>query len=109
MAGKFLIVCSGSHHRWKFTKAEVDAVQNPGVVGYYHDDKPWIPDHDAVREALPHHWRKAFDRAGPFRWCQWCGNEHPGHVPLTDARGQYITTIYAQPLVNTFAKESDNA
>lgn len=53
------------------------------------------PDAAAVRSALPHYWRKAFDRAGSF-WFPMDG-DGTGRITLHDSRGRYCATVYAIP------------
>lgn len=68
-----------------------------GIVGFYHDGKPYRPDSDAIRALLPFRWRKAFDRAGVF----WWNNSVPkqAYVVLRGRSGKYLTTIYANAVV----------
>lgn len=62
------------------------------------------PDTAAVREALPHYWRKAFDRAGSF-WFDKdaciddAGKAYGGtpYLVLRGSRGQRLGTLYAIP------------
>lgn len=63
-----------------------------------------VPDMQAVREALPYRWRKAFDRGARAFWFDSNGRltaeRFSGSTPymrLTDARGGYLATIYAIP------------
>lgn len=57
------------------------------------------PIPEIVRQALPARYRRAFDRAG-----SWWRDRHAAkpfpvlHVQLTDARGRYLTTVYATPV-----------
>lgn len=59
------------------------------------------PHGDSVRECLPHHWRKAWDRraAASFTYISEIGSDkhHSCYKPLHDARGRHIATIYATP------------
>lgn len=53
------------------------------------------PDAEAVREALPAHWRKAWDRGrGRF----WFPNDGGlAYCAIKNARGHHIGTVYANP------------
>ena len=44
--------------------ATVHAVESPGIAGVYDpvSGKICAPDSDAIRQALPHQWRAAWDR-----------------------------------------------
>lgn len=54
------------------------------------------PDVQAVREALPHYYRKAFDRTGGTFWFNKNERE-AAYLTLHDARGRYLNTVYAIP------------
>lgn len=54
------------------------------------------PDMAAVRECLPHYYRKAFDRAGGSAWFP-SDSDSPAYVTLWDSRGRYLNTVYLQP------------
>lgn len=69
-------------------------------------DSCLIADAAAVRECLPHYWRKAFDRAclrGGFWYDQASemrDGRHHGATPfltLRDTRGVFLATVYAIP------------
>lgn len=85
-----------SHHVDGFGKPSVHA-RPAGIVGHYVDGVPYQPDRDAVRAALPHYWRKAFDRTNGTWWF----NKHDATMPATlsfsDRRGRYLNTLYAIP------------
>lgn len=61
------------------------------------------PCKDSVRQALPHYYRKAFDRSGGNFWF----NKHAlgieqerssaPYLHLRDSRGRWMNTIYAIP------------
>lgn len=61
------------------------------------------PCPESVRAALPHYYRKAFDRSGGNFWFN--KNEldvtyertSAPHLTLRDSRGRYLNTIYAIP------------
>jgi hypothetical protein len=69
----------------------------PGVNGHWDDRTREIivPDTKALRDALPHYWRAAFDRAQTF-WYTRDGNNR-AYAPLYDTRGRKLVTIYATP------------
>ena len=84
-------------------KGPVKAVEHKGA-GYgahYFDGHGLIePDYAAVRECLPHYWRKAWDRrAGAWFTCEDGAPEprKPAYVTLYSSRRKYLTTIYLQP------------
>lgn len=54
------------------------------------------PDATAVRDALPHYYRKAFDRTGGMFWFS-SEADKPAHLTLRDRRGRYLNTVYALP------------
>lgn len=68
-----------------------------GLVGDYFEGKPYQPDVDAVREALPYHYRKAFDRALKW-WSQgYSGRVVPLTCSLTSTRGKPMGRLFAMP------------
>lgn len=80
------------------------------TAGVYHpiQQRTFAADLAAVRECLPHYWRKAWDRAaGPWyerggRFASDYGRRFIGRTPfvtLRDSRGVYLTTIYLLPYV----------
>jgi hypothetical protein len=89
----------------------VRGVESATGTGVYHpiQKRSFVPDMAAVRECLPHYWRKAFDRSGGQFWMdsrgRFAADEHrryTGNVPylrLNDSRGKYLATIYATPYV----------
>lgn len=62
------------------------------------------PDYDAIREALPHQWRKAWDNRGASMWFDTYGRmddagKYEGRMPYANLRftnGRCVT-IYAIP------------
>lgn len=64
-----------------------------------------MPDPEAVREALPHYWRRAWDRCSGRFWfardakVQCDGHTIGGaaHLTLRGSRGQTLATLYALP------------
>ena len=54
------------------------------------------PDAGAVREALPHYWRKAFDRTAGCFWFPDIGNA-PARITLYDSRGRFLSAVWAAP------------
>jgi hypothetical protein len=51
--------------------ASVKAVPSD-LVGHLHNGEHFKPDPQAVREALPYYWRKAFDRNAQRFWVVRC-------------------------------------
>lgn len=70
----------------------VDSVE-AGMIGCYRDGKPYRPNNEAVRAALPYRYRRAFDRAHGAWWF----NGDSAHVALRGYRGNYMVTLYANP------------
>jgi hypothetical protein len=78
-------------------KAVVPAVE-AGLVGDYHDHKPYQPDSRAVFERLPFKYRKAFKRA--LGWWQdnsMSGRSLPLKCDLVTLKGKPLGTLYATP------------
>lgn len=78
----------------------VKAVER-GVVGNYHNGKPYGPDTEQVYKGLPYAYRKAFERSSGF-WCtnlsdvQRCDmNRKKDHA----AMGSIFATFIPEPLV----------
>lgn len=68
------------------------------LVGTWHNGKPYAPNRQQFRAALPYRWRKAFDRE-----CQGLAFWHDDrlkqcHISLSDRRGRYLATVYCQPI-----------
>lgn len=89
-----------------FGKPSVHAVPPAGLVGVYDEvtGEVWTPDANAIREALPHQWRKAWDRASGSFWYDKNGRMTPeglkGSTPyktIYRADGSRLATIYALP------------
>ena len=89
-------------------KPSVRAIPPGAICGLYDEqsDAVWRPDPDAVRAALPHQWRKAWDRSGGNFWYTRDarflvgGRTTVGSMPyitLRNARGHHLATIYAIP------------
>jgi hypothetical protein len=57
------------------------------------------PNPNGVREALPHYYRKAFDRNGGTGWFNAREAFKGCYFTLTDTRGKYLNTVYAVPYV----------
>ncbi|UFS66929.1 hypothetical protein LO749_20765 [Paracoccus denitrificans] len=87
--------------------ATVHAVEDSTSFTAYHLDngKHLVPDYAAIRAAIPHQHRKAFDRAG--RW--WfpltlrsalsgvLDRLNAASLTLTDSKGRVLGTLYATP------------
>ena len=87
--------------------ATVKAVEDNEAVWAYHlvHGKHLVPDYAAIREALPHQHRKAYDRAGRWWFPSTLHSElsgRPDHLnacsrTLRDAKGRLLGTLYATP------------
>lgn len=54
-----------------------------------------MPKPDDVLQALPHYYRKAFERAAKRFW--FPSDARTPYVHLCDSRGKYLNTLYAIP------------
>lgn len=87
--------------------ATVKAIEDGTTFRAYHldDGKHLIPDYAAIRDAIPHYHRKAFDRAGPWFFPLTLHSALSGILDpmnaaslyLSDARGNPLGTLYATP------------
>lgn len=85
-------------------KGPVHAVEHKGAgrACHYFDGAGMVePDYAAVRECLPHYWRKAWDRRGGVWFVDEAGAtgdvRRPASVTLYGSRKRYLATIYLQP------------
>lgn len=85
-----------SNHKKGFGKPCVAATE-AAVYGVYRDGVPYAPDAQAVRDALPHYYRKAYDRAGGTFWWSKHGDNDSAYLTLNDRRGKWLNTLYAVP------------
>jgi hypothetical protein len=70
--------------------ATVGHIRAPALAGVLHDGDLVVADRAAIREALPHHWRKAFDRAQI-----WWSNEAPrASCTLYGSRDEVLARLY---------------
>lgn len=87
--------------------ATVKAIEDCDAFRAYHldDGKHLTPDYAAIRDAIPHYHRKAFDRAGTWFFPITLNSALSG-IPdrknaaslyLSDARGNPLGTLYATP------------
>lgn len=70
-----------------------------GISGHLNTETGEIcrPDMAAVRECLPHYYRKAFDREGAF-WYPSTGDTNLlASMTLRSSRGHTMATLYASP------------
>ena len=65
--------------------------KEPILSGQYflEENAHTVPDWDAVKSALPHYWRKAFDRA--LKWNVDGTNQ--AYCSLRDLRGRFLATV----------------
>lgn len=79
------------------TKASVHAVQ-ADLAGHLSEETGELikPDPQAVSDALPWYYRKAFERAGRSFW-YYTDGRGPATCVLYSTRGHYLNTIYAIP------------
>lgn len=78
-------------------KTIVPAMES-GIVGDYHNSKPYQPDYSAVLSSLPFRYRKAFIRAQ--KWWQdknMSGRLLPLKCDLYTLKGKPMGTLYATP------------
>ena len=85
----------------------VKAVENDDTFRAYHLDngKQLTPDYTAIRAAIPHYHRKAFDRAGGWRFPLTLNSALSGitdaknaaSLTLNDSKGRLLGTLYATP------------
>ena len=85
-----------SRHIKGFGKPCVRSIPAPAISGHWDKETKDIvtPDKAAVRNALPHYWRKAFDRASV--WFPKDGDK-PAYATLYNSRGRYLNTVYLIP------------
>lgn len=69
--------------------------QPSGLVGVYRQGVPYEPDRAAIRAALPHYYRAAFDRNKGSFWFERDREECNAYLTLYDRRGKHLNTIYA--------------
>lgn len=85
----------------------VRAVKDSGALRAYHllDGEHLVPDYAAIRAALPHYHRKAFDRAGPWWFpltlhsalstqLDW---RNAASLALRDSKGRPLGVLFATP------------
>ena len=84
-----------ARHRTGFVRGPVRAIEAV-CSGHWFDGAVYTPDLDAVRECLPHQWRKAFDRAGGF-WFSKHRPDAPAELILRDASRRRIANLIATP------------
>ena len=79
-----------------------------GIVGDYHEGKPYQPTSDDVRAALPFAYRAAFDRALKWWQCEsGAGRALPLMCYLHNVKGKQIARLFATPnweISDVFAK-----
>ena len=91
MANLFKVTAKG---KWI---ASVHAVKPTGfVTAQFSDGANLAPDRDAIRDALPHYWRKAFDRAQLSRYSHRDGGPFDNEVfyTLYSANNRHLITVY---------------
>ena len=87
--------------------ASVRAIEDSDTFRAYHLDngKHLVPDYAAIRAAIPHYHRKAFDRAGNW-WFPVTlrsalsgiiDQKNAASLTLTDSKGRLLGTLYATP------------
>lgn len=87
--------------------ATVKAIEDCDAFLAYHlyEGKRLVPDYAAIRDAIPHYHRKAFDRAGTWFFPTTLNSALSG-IPdrknaaslcLRDARGNHLGTLHATP------------
>jgi hypothetical protein len=76
--------------------ATVHAVESPGIAGVYDpvSGKICVPDPDAIRQALPHQWRAAWDRQKLGFWYR--EQNSMAHKELYRSTGERLATIWVR-------------
>ena len=87
---RFFCMINGTPRNVPNMKFHVDG-EECALVGTWYNGKPWRPNKEQFRAALPARWRKAFDREQSF-WHVKDGSNC--HISLSDRRGRYLATIY---------------
>lgn len=87
--------------------ATVKAIEDCSTSRAYHlyEGKHLIPDYAAIRDAIPHYHRKAFDRAGTWVFpitlrsalSYEIDRKNAASLRLIDAKGKLLGTLYATP------------
>lgn len=85
----------------------VKAIEDNSTFRAYHLDhgKHLVPDYAAIRAAIPHYHRKAFDRAGTWFFPITLHSALSGildklnaaSLTLNDSKGRLLGTLYATP------------
>jgi hypothetical protein len=84
-----------SKSRNGFGKPTVPAIRSAHTGHYIAETGTTVkPDSAAIRAALPHYYRKAFDRACGAIWFDKHDDNKPAYITLRDARGRYLNTVY---------------
>lgn len=78
----------------------VVSARERGVVGNYHNGKPYGPDESQVIRGLPYQYRKAFERGSGF----WCTNSDVQRADLNRkkdgaAMGSIFARFIPEPLI----------
>jgi len=95
-----------SKSRDGFGKPRVPALRSAYTGHWIEETQTTVkPDMAAIRAALPHYYRKAFDRAFGL-WFDKHNNEAPAYITLKDARGRYLNTVYC--LLRKVESEADS-
>lgn len=75
-----------------FKGGRVRAVE-AGIIGFYHDGRPWKPNRADVRPLIPTKWLPAFERAS--LWWVADDDDATARMDLYDRRGRLLTQIFA--------------
>ena len=81
-----------------FGKGSVHSVAPVGINFHVVDGTPVYPDMLAVKEAIPHNYRKALERAGQ-PWFDKTDAVAPATITLRDTTGTYMNTVVLTPYV----------
>lgn len=98
---EYLALINGTPRNVPQMKFRVPAETHAGLVGDWHAGKLYRPDNAALRAALPHRWRKAFDRSQLWHVENAARRSEGFRVPLHSARGRYLATVYLRPIAET--------
>ena len=76
----------------------IDAVES-GIVGNYHEGKPYQPNMNELRQEIPFRFRKSLDRSlGWWQTNDMSGKSMPLRCDLVTLKGKEQGTLFAYPM-----------